>query len=72
MTGHIVREIPHPNGTLRVIIVRRADGKFTYRRQEKSGSDWGAATVDAGVYDSADTAEIEARQRVSWLKARFH
>ena len=72
MTGHIVREIPHPNRTIRVIIVRRADGKFTYRRQEKNGLDWGPATVDAGVYDSADTAEIEARQRVSWLKARFH
>jgi hypothetical protein len=72
MAEEFVREILHPDGGMRVIIVRRADGRFTYRRQERNGPDWGPATVDSGVYDSADTAEIEARQREPWLKARFH
>lgn len=72
MTEKVVREIVHPAGTVRVIIVRRVDGRFTYRRQERSGLDWGPATIDAGVYDSADTAETEARQREDWLKSLFH
>lgn len=72
MAEQIVREFNHPLGTRRVIVVRRADGRFTYRRQERIGADWGQATIDAGVYDSADTAEMEARQRVPWLKDLFH
>ena len=72
MTEEIVREILDPGGGMRVIIVCRADGRFTYRRQERNGPHWGPATVDAGVYDCPDTAEIEARQRVPWLKAGFH
>jgi hypothetical protein len=72
MTEKIVREIPHPDGKLRAVIVCRADGRFTYRTQERDGQDWGPATIDAGVYDSADTAEMEARQRVPWLRELFH
>jgi hypothetical protein len=63
MAEQIMREILHPSGSLRMIIVRRSDGRFTYRRQEKAGENWGPATIDAGVYDSVDTAETEARQR---------
>jgi len=72
MAEEIIREILHPDGLLRAIIVRRNDGRFTYRRQEKEGQDWGPATIDAGVYDSPDTAEMEARQRIPWLKALFN
>ena len=72
MAEEIVREILKPDGTLRVIIVRRADGRFTYRQQEWGEGDWGPATIDAGVYDSIDTAEAEARQREPWLRALFH
>lgn len=72
MTEEIVREIPHPAGISRVVVVRRADGRFTYRMQDRIGDEWGPATIDAGVYDGADTAETEARQRVAWLRELFH
>jgi hypothetical protein len=32
---------------------------------------WGPAGPDCGIYDSADTAESEARQRVPWLRQLF-
>jgi hypothetical protein len=72
MAEEIFQEILNPSGTLRVVVVRRADGRFTYRTQELTGTDWGPASIDAGVYDSAETAETEARQRVAWLRDLFH
>ena len=72
MAGQRLRELLHPQGLLRVLIVRRPDGRFTYRCQEKLDGEWGPETIDAGVYDSVDTAETEARQRVVWLKSLFH
>lgn len=71
MAEEIVREISHPSGVKRVLLLRRADGRFTYRWQERDGSAWGPMSIDAGIYDSAKTAETEARQRVSWLKDLF-
>jgi hypothetical protein len=68
----IVREITEPSGARRVLLIRRSDGRFTYRSQERDGMDWGPMSLDKGVYDSADTAEIEARQREPWLKDLFH
>jgi hypothetical protein len=66
------------DGKERLLIVRRLDGAFTYRRQwrnlqalcseEASDNAWGPAGPDCGIYDSAETAETEARQRVPWLK----
>lgn len=72
MAEEIVQAIDHPRGVKRVIIIRRDDGRFTYRWQERCDTGWGAASIDAGVYDSAETAEAEARQREPWLKAMFH
>lgn len=72
MTEEIVREINDPSGFRRILLIRRTDGRFTYRRQERGELGWGPMTIDAGVYDSADTAEAEARQRESWLKDLFH
>ena len=72
MAEQIHFEITDPAGRARVQIVCRKDGRFTYRCRERRVEDWGPATVDAGVYDSAETAEMEARQRVPWLKALFH
>lgn len=72
MAEEIVREILHPSGAWRVLLVRREDGRFTYRSQERDGMDWGPMSLDKGVYDSADTAETEARQRESRLKDLFH
>jgi hypothetical protein len=69
-----------PDGTERVLILKRPDGAFTYRRQWLSekprpvdGEEkWSQPGPDCGIYDAADTAETEARQRVPWLKAQFH
>lgn len=36
------------------------------------GDYWGPQGLDCGIYDTADTAETEAMQRVGWLKAGFH
>jgi hypothetical protein len=33
---------------------------------------WGATGPDCGIYDSPDSAEMEARQRVPWLRMQFH
>jgi hypothetical protein len=68
----IVREIAHPNGERRVLLIRRIDGRFTYRWQERDGLDRGPMSVDVGIYDSPDTAETEARQQESWLRDLFH
>jgi hypothetical protein len=38
------------------LIMRRADGNFTYRIQTAGGS----PGADCGIYDSAETAEAEA------------
>lgn len=72
MAEEIVQLIVDPGGQRRVMIVRRDDGRFTYRWQERQSGDWGGASIDAGVYDTLETAEAEARQRVSWLKNLFH
>ena len=72
MTERILVTIVSPNGKARVQIVHRADGAYTYRQQHvtttPSGLDWGLAGPDAGIYDSAETAEREARSRVWWLR----
>jgi hypothetical protein len=72
MPEKIVQEITDVDGTRRVVVVRRTDGRYTYRQQEKEACEWGPATIEAGVYDSPETAESEARQRVEWLRALFH
>ena len=58
-------------GDERVLIVRRADGVHTYRREQHGEVGWGKG-LDLGLYDSADTAEAEARVRVRWLVPAFH
>jgi hypothetical protein len=62
-----VSVLTNEHGDERVLILRRLDGSFTYRRQWASGTGWGNPGPACGVYDSAFTAENEARARVSWL-----
>ena len=59
--------LTNEQGTERVLILRRPDGSFTYRRQWADGRSWGAIGPACGIHDSAFTAENEARARVSWL-----
>lgn len=67
MADDIVKVIEGPNA--RVQIVRRGDGAFTYRTSARLSDGWNAPGPDLGIYDSADTAEAEARCRVWWLAA---
>jgi hypothetical protein len=76
-----IKTLESPDGNERVLISQRADGHYTYRRQWRSTDSqfknvdeegWGPPSEDCGIYDSADTAETEARQRVLWLKRQFH
>lgn len=52
-----------------VEIAERSDGYFTYRTRTKLTDGWSPAGPDAGIYDSAASAEAEARSRVWWLAA---
>jgi hypothetical protein len=54
----------------RVLIIQRADGLATYRLQSSNPeSGWGPQGPDAGLYDTVQMAEAEARARVWWLAA---
>lgn len=68
-----------PEGDQRVVLCRRSDGNFTFRMQwadltVSTGPDygWGPLGPDCGIYDTLETAEAEALQRIDWLRARFH
>jgi hypothetical protein len=67
MADVVVKVIEGPNA--RVQIVQRGDGAFTYRTSARGLDGWSASGPDLGIYDSADTAEAEARRRVWWLAA---
>jgi hypothetical protein len=72
-----LRILESPDNQERVVIVRRLDGTFTYRRQWRSefsddaDGGWGPLGPDCGIYDSEETAEIEAQQRIEWLRDRI-
>lgn len=73
--------LENSEGTERLLITQRLDGAYTYRRQWRNiptsslvppeDYEWGPFGPDCGIYDSAETAEIEARQRIKWLKDVF-
>ena len=72
MTDQIIATYTKPDLTERVLIVKREDGCYSYRRQW-SGKvtdhiEWGAAGPYCGIYDSAETAEVEAASRVDWMR----
>jgi hypothetical protein len=71
MTEIVLETLTNETGDERVLIVRRADGVFTYRHQWNRDGGWSGA-LDLGLYDSAGTAEAEARLRVGWLVPAFH
>lgn len=56
----------------RVLVVRRADGLYSYRLQWAEQLDgqvaWGGPGPYCGLYDSQETAEAEALGRVVWFK----
>lgn len=60
-----IKTLEGPNS--RVLIIQKGDGAFTYRIQTQFRGKWSKAGPGVGVYDSAETAEQEARARVWWL-----
>jgi hypothetical protein len=65
---HLLKEFTSADGLQRVWIVQRKDGAFSYRRiWDDSAESTGRPGPYCGVYDSAETAEAEARSRVPWL-----
>ena len=67
-----IRVLTNEQGTERVLILRRPDGSYTYRHQWADGRGWGTIGLACGIYDSAFTAENEARARVPWLHPVWH
>lgn len=55
-------------GRHRVQILRLEKGGFIYRMQSANDEGWGALGPICGYYDSIETAEAEARERVWWLR----
>ncbi|HEY3812846.1 MAG TPA: hypothetical protein VGL66_06440 [Caulobacteraceae bacterium] len=71
MTDILIKELEKDDGTEAVRIVRRSDGVFSYQKvwRRPDGDEVG---LYAGLYDSAETAEREARDRIPWLVSQFH
>jgi hypothetical protein len=72
MDEHTVKIITSPNAEERVLIVCRADGAYTYRRQQFNSAEWSEVGPDCGIYDTSETAEVEARCRIPWLASILH
>jgi hypothetical protein len=70
--GKLIKVLTSDAGPEGVWIVQRSDGVFTYRIGRRDGSGEQVSTIDVGLYDSAETAENEARARTSWLVPQFH
>lgn len=93
----LIKTFESPDGKERVLILRRSDGCYTFRRQWRSTASrsmnvdeqvrgdriavdadaeiehgWGPPGPDCGIYDTTDSAETEAHERVPWLKRQFH
>jgi hypothetical protein len=70
MMDHLLKEFISADGLQRVWIVKREDGSFSYRRVWDDNFEIADRPGPyCGIYDSAETAEAEARARVPWLAA---
>jgi hypothetical protein len=68
MVDHLIKEFISADGLQRVWIVEREDGAFSYRRiWDEYSEATGRRGPYCGIYDSAETAEAEARSRVPWI-----
>ncbi len=70
-TGRTLKVLSDRDASKRVLIVERADGAFTYRVEFLGAGSEPVAGPDCGIYDSAETAEAEARSRVPSLNEVF-
>lgn len=64
----VLEVIEKPDGDSRILIVRREDGRYSFRGQFRGkDADWGPPGPYLGIYDSAETAKWEALGNVAWL-----
>lgn len=69
--GRTLKVLAGKDASKRVLIVERADGAFTYRLATLAADDEPSVGPDCGIFDSAETAEAEARSRVLDLNEVF-
>ena len=72
MAEKVIKTIPHPNGTQRVLIVGRDSGFFGFEEEYFSSEPLEVAWVrlpqkSFSICDSPEGAEREARGRIKWL-----
>jgi hypothetical protein len=66
----VVETIERPDGERRILIVRRADGRYSFCAQFPANDGrggWGPPGPYLGIYNSAETAKWEALGKVAWL-----
>lgn len=63
MAERTLKTLSGVNADERVVIVQRRDGAFTYRVVFLLADGKISVGPDCGIYDSAETAESEARSR---------
>jgi hypothetical protein len=69
----VVKILSHPEGKRRVLIVQRSGGHYGHEEErfsdEATEMCWFRfSQVPFSIYDSAETAEREARSRFEWLE----
>lgn len=73
MAERVLKTITSPDGKHRVLVIRKGDGNYSYRRQwlvdAPDGPQWGAPGPYCGIYESAETAEREAIARIDWPRS---
>ena len=68
----VLKILAHPDRKNRVLIVRRQNGMFGFEAEKWSDEPlelcWMRSTQNPfGLFDSAETAEREARAHIGWL-----
>jgi hypothetical protein len=79
MSERVLKTLSHPDGQRRVLIVQRTNGLYGYEieefrreqtefRREPLEYWMRFGQVPFSIFDSVETAEREARDRVPWLR----
>jgi hypothetical protein len=72
MTKRVVKTLYSADETLKLEIYQRDDGHFGFAESMRHQTEWGRdywvlSGANSSIYDSAATAEREARSSVYWL-----
>ena len=67
MSDVVLETMDKPDGGKRIVVVRRADGRYSFRAQFPTEDGWGPMGPYLGIYDSAETAKWEALGKIDWI-----